>query len=230
MDDAITEGCIQQLYAKGLRFETELKYPMALGDGRLKYPRLLREDWNSTRTTQLSGWVCASLAVAVLSGSNVRRVRRKEQADSNGDSIANWLRLRLLRHTVDTLTASDFGRWGQDSHAALCSGGLALVRMQTLSHARWALVVGVEWCSGRWPPMAHLPGLLLNDVGVPPVWGCAHNARLGLALPESGPNSASRLSLRTLDGGLLSVLPDRLVLVVPTAQAHPIADRNQSNG
>lgn len=26
MADAITEGCIQQLYAKGLRFETELKY------------------------------------------------------------------------------------------------------------------------------------------------------------------------------------------------------------
>lgn len=232
MAEAITEGCIQQLYAKGLRFETELKYPMALGDGRLRYPRLLREDWDSASITQLSGWVCASLAVAVLSGSNVRRLRRKESANSNGDSdsIANWLGQHLPRHTVSTLTASDFGRWGQDAHAALCSGGLALLRMQALSHARWALVVGMEWCSGAGPPMAHLPGLLLNDVGVSPVWGCAHNARLGLALLKPSLNGTSRQPLRTLDGGLLSVLPDRLVLVVPDVQAHPTPDRNRSNG
>lgn len=160
----------------------------------------------------------------------MRRVRRKEPADSSGDSIATWLGLRLPRHAASTLTASGFGHWGQDSHAAMCSGGLALLRMQTASHARWALVVGVEWCSGTGPPMAHLPGLLLNDVGIPPVWGCAHNARLGLALPEPTLNSTSRLPLRTLDGGLLSVLPDQLVLLVPNTQAHLAQDRNRSNG
>ncbi len=228
MADAITEGCIQQLYAKGLQFETELKFPLALSDGRILYRRLLGEDWDSARARQLSGWVCASLAVAVLSRSNVRRVGRSEGTETS-TSIADWLSHQLPGHTVRALGSSDFEQWGQLAFTALGHGGIALVGMQAPSHARWALVVGVEWCSGAGPPMEHLPGLLLNDVGVPPVWGCAHNARLALALPKSGLNSSSGLALRTQDGGLLSVLPEQLVLVVPDAQAHPTHDRNRSN-
>lgn len=211
MADAITSGCIQQLYAAGLRFETELKHALGPADDSVLSRRLLREDWQSPPVRQHSGWVCASLAKAVLSRSNAIRVVRKDEPD--GAAIAGWLAGQLPAHQVELLGRSDFLSWGVRAHEGLTSGGIALVHLQALSHSRWALVVGVEWCSGVDPPMQRLPALLLNDVGISPFWGCTHNARLALALPE--PQPEGKFSLRTFDGGLLSVEPIGLVVVAP---------------
>lgn len=150
MADAITPGCIQQLYAAGLRFETELQHVLGPADGSVLSRRLLREDWQSPRVRQHSGWVCASLAKAVLSQSNAIRIVRKDEPD--GAAIAGWLAGQLPTHQVELLGRSDFRSWGTRAHEGLTSGGIALVLLQASSHSRWALVVGVEWCSGADPP------------------------------------------------------------------------------
>lgn len=201
------------LYATGLHFETELQHALGPADGSVLSRRLLHEDWESPRVRQHSGWVCASLAKAVLSESNAIRIVRKDEPD--GAAIAGWLAEQLPTHQVELLGRSDFRSWGTRAHEGLTSGGIALVLLQASSHSRWALVVGVEWCSGADPPMAHLPALLLNDVGISPVWGCAHNARLALALTEPQVQPEQGLPLRTLDGGLLSVDPIGLILIAP---------------
>jgi hypothetical protein len=215
MDETdVVPGCVQHLFARGLRFTTELEYRVRDGNGNARFRRLLREPspYVRQRLDRDGQWTCASLAVAVLTQSPVQPPSLGAIADTDLSAVTEALTRQLPKWQVDLHDAQGLARWGEAAYEALRLGGLALVELLPKSQPRWALVVGVEWCSGAGPPMQHRPALLLLDVGVDPVWGCGHNARLTLNRPASD----GTMPLRTLEGGLLAVQPGRLITLRPT--------------
>lgn len=209
----VAPGCVQHLFARGLRFTTELEYRVRDGNGNSRYRRLLREPspYVRHRLDPQGQWTCASLAVAVLTQSPVQPPTLDAIANTDPDAITEALTRQLPKWQVDVHGAQGLAGRGEAAYKALHLGGLALVELLPKSQPRWALVVGVEWCSGAGPPMQHRPALLLMDVGVDPVWGCGHNARLTLNRPASD----GTMPLRTLEGGLLAVQPGRLISLSP---------------
>lgn len=210
----VAPGCVQHLFARGLRFTTELEYRVRDANGKSGFRRLLREPspYVRQRLDRDGQWTCASLAVAVLTQSPAQPPSLGAIANTDHNAITDALTRQLPEWQVDVLDAQGLAGWGEAAHEALRLGGLGLVELLPKPQPRWALVVGVEWCSGAGPPMQHRPALLLLDVGVDPAWGCGHNARLTLTarIPDSP------LKLSTLHGGLLSVRPGKLVVLRPS--------------
>lgn len=210
----VAPGCVQHLFARGLRFTTELEYRVKDGNGNSRFRRLLREPspYVRQRLDRDGQWTCASLAVAVLTQSPVKPPSLDMIANTAPNAISEALTRQLPEWQVDVHDAQGLAGWGEAAYEALRLGGLGLIELLPKSQPRWALVVGVEWGSGAGPPMQQRPALLLMDVGVDPVWGCGHNARLTLNLPASD----GMMPLRTLEGGLLAVQPGRLITLRPT--------------
>jgi hypothetical protein len=210
----VAPGCVQHLFARGLRFTTELEYRVRDGNGNPRYRRLLREPSPHVRQRldRDGQWTCASLAVAVVTQSPVQPPNLDAIANTHLNAITGALTRQLPGRQIEVNDAQGLAGWGDATHDALRLGGLGLIELRPKSQPRWALVVGVEWRSGAGPPMHHRPALLLLDVGVDPVWGCGHNARLTLNRPASD----GTMPLRTLEGGLLTVQPGRLITLRPT--------------
>jgi hypothetical protein len=211
----VAPGCVQHLFARGLRFTTELEYRVRDGNGKSGYRRLLREPspYVRHRLDRDGQWTCASLAIAVLTQSPIKPPGLDMIANTDPNAITEALTRQLPRWQVDVHDAPGLAGWGDAACEALRLGGLALVELLWYSQPRWALVVGTEWCSGAEPPMQHRPALLLVDVSLDPVWGCGHNARFTLSTRNPG----SPLKLSTLHGSSLSTQPGRLVVLRPSA-------------
>lgn len=212
---AVARGCVQHLFAQDLRFSTELEYRVRDGNGKSRFRRLLREPspYVRHRLDRDGQWTCISLAVAVLTQSPVRTPGLDLIANIDPLAISEALTRQLPGWQVDVKDAQGLTGWGDAAYEALQLGGLALVELMPKSQSRWALVVGVEWCCGAGPSMRNRPALLLMDVGVDPVWGCGHNARLALTAHHS--DRPMRLS--TMHGGLLPTQPGKLMVLTPSS-------------
>ena len=229
-------GCTWHLYAASLRWETRLLY--RVGENSPERPqrwRLLPLQWSGASEgtcIEAAGLVCILQALCTTTRSPEKRWRESLDANwLNPEGLPGKLSAALANHRVRS-HGVDGPDWARSVHEALRGGGLGLLRWTALraghsQHhrparlphppppAHWALVLGMEWVGGVgdvWGAAMERPALLLFDPATDPVWGCAHNAHLGLARPQG---AASTSLLRSLDGGSRRIVVSHLVTVVP---------------
>lgn len=232
-------GCAWHLYAASLRWETRLLYRVDdESPERPQHWRPLPLQWSGASNgtcIEASGLVCVLQALCIATRSPEKRWRASLGVHwLDPEHLPNKLSAALAHHRVRS-HGVDGQDWARSAHAALRGGGLGLLRWTVVPqeqpqrhaphhhHARlpppptahWALVLGMEWVGGVgdvWGAAMERPALLLLDPATDPVWGCAHNAHLGL---ERLQGAAGSSLLRSLDGGSQRIVASHLVTVVP---------------
>ena len=231
MAECPAPGCTWHLYAAGLRWETRLLY--RVGEHRTEHKgrwKLLPLYWNPNEGQvghrEAPDLVCVLQALCITTQSPEKHWRGCLDASwLDPEGLTRKLAAVLPNHAVQS--HDDLQDWTGCIHQVLHGGGLGLLRWSAvpqehhlarrhpLPTAHWALVLGTEWVGGagevRDAAMVR-PSLLLLDPARDPVWGCAHNARLGLG---SQRGAAGKGLLQSLDGGFRRIVPSHLVTVMP---------------
>ncbi|MCY1231637.1 hypothetical protein D9M72_440940 [compost metagenome] len=216
---------LEHLFAKGIRFDTEVQYLAqdASGADGLVYENLPIRKSASASTCALTSVAQCLAILGRLSRpqmKDAKRLARKALRGVGDDSILGAIDTAGFPIAAE-LHASDSGqasRLGAIALEALRANHACLVHFESAAANRWATVIGVEWERATGEPRA----LLLLDASASEPWACAHNVRIELQAQAGRSVRASpgfTLNCRHLTGEACAVRLRSLIVLRREAPA-----------
>lgn len=208
---------LQHIFAKGVRFDTELEY-LVQAKQALRYAKLPIKPSRSVLLAGVSGdgghgqdhelQLSLAQCLAVVGQLPFRQVQGliSGMALTDADLFGKSTQIDLAGRCFIVRGVSNPASLPLGVAALQClrEGHVGLLQFATASQTHWVMVIGVEWESGRdsGRPLA----LLLLDSQASEPWACGHNARIELLdmSPRTARSVRARpgfdLAYRGLDG------------------------------
>ncbi len=181
---------LAHLFAKGLRFDSDLSYQLRDRQGRPRFrslPGQPRKTGTSGRLKQadLQRDFCLAQCLAVVGQTPFPYAQRQIMQQLAGVTLVENAfpveKCSFLDYAGQALTLShrpikDAFQFGADVLEFVRDGDVCAVQFEMRSQLRWAVITGVEWMPATQCPRA----LLLLDPALGEPWACGHNARIEL--------------------------------------------------